>query len=70
MEKGILKDFIKYTPFPSKTREFTYEKSTSPMTGQKDLINGLGRVLANTNKISWNNQDKEAQVYVAKLKLN
>jgi hypothetical protein len=40
------------------------------MTGQKDLINGLGRVLANTNKISWNNQDKEAQVYVAKLKLN
>ena len=70
MEKDILKDFIKYTPFPSKTREFTYEKSISPIAGQKDLINGLGRVLANTNKISWNNQDKEAQVYVAKLKLN
>jgi len=69
MEKGILKDFIKYTPFPSKTREFTYEKSTSPTDSQKDLINGLGRVLANTNKISWNNQDK-ASVYVAKLKLN
>ena len=69
MEKGILKDFINYTPFTSKTREFTYEKSTSPTASQKDLINGLGRVLANTNKISWNNEDK-ASVYVAKLKLN
>jgi hypothetical protein len=69
MEKGVLKDFIKYTPFPSKAREFTYEISTSPNDSQKDLINGLGRVLANTDKTIWNNEGK-ARVYVAKLKLN
>jgi hypothetical protein len=69
MEKGILKNFINYTPFTSKTRKFTYEVSTSPNDSQKELINGLGRVLANNDKISWNNQDK-ALVYVAKLKLN
>ena len=69
LEKGKLKNFINYTPFPSKKRLFTFEKSTAPTASQTEVITGLGRVLANSDKTTWNNQDK-ALAYVAKLKLN
>ena len=69
LEKGKLKNFINYTPFPSKKRLFTFEKSTAPTASQTEVITGLGRVLANSDKKTWNNEDK-ALAYVAKLKLN
>jgi hypothetical protein len=69
LEKGKLKNFITYTPFPTKKRLFTFEKSTSPTASQTEVITGLGRVLANSDKKTWNNEDK-ALAYVAKLKLN
>ena len=59
-----------YTPFGSKDRLFTFEKSTSPTVSQTTMITGLGRVLANTDKNSWNNNDGKPSVYVSKLKLN
>ena len=69
LEKGKLQNFIKYTPFPTKKRLFTFEKSTSPTASQTEVITGLGRVLANSDKTTWNNPDKTL-AYVAKLKLN
>ena len=69
LEKGKLKNFITYTPFPTKKRLFTFEKSTSPTASQTEVITGLGRVLANSDKKTWNNQDKPSS-YVSKLKLN
>ena len=69
LEKGKLKNFINYTPFPTKKRVFTFEKSTTPTASQTEVITGLGRVLANSDKQTWNNQDKPS-AYVSKLKLN
>jgi hypothetical protein len=69
LEKGKLKNFINYTPFPTKKRLFTFEKSTAPTASQTEVITGLGRVLANSDKQTWNNQDKPS-AYVSKLKLN
>ena len=69
LEKGKLKNFINYTPFPTKKRLFTFEKSTTPTASQTEVITGLGRVLANSDKQTWNNQDKPS-AYVSKLKLN
>jgi hypothetical protein len=65
-----LKNYINYTPFGSKDRLFTFEKSTSPTVSQTTMITGLGRVLANTDKNTWNNNDGKPSVYVSKLKLN
>ncbi len=58
-----------YTPFGSKDRLLTFEKSTTPTVSQTAVITGLGRVLANTDKNTWNNEDKDT-AYVSKLKLN
>jgi hypothetical protein len=69
LEKGKLKDFINYTPFTTKKRLFTFEKSTAPTASQTEVITGLGRVLANSDKQTWNNEDKTL-AYVSKLKLN
>ena len=69
LEKGKLKDFMIYTPFGVKDRLLTFEKSTTPTVSQTAVITGLGRVLANTDKNTWNNEDK-ATAYVSKLKLN
>jgi len=69
LEKGKLKDFMIYTPFGSKDRLLTFEKSTTPTVSQTAVITGLGRVLANTDKNTWNNEDKDT-AYVSKLKLN
>jgi hypothetical protein len=69
LEKGQLKNYINYTPFGSKDRLFTFEKSITPTVSQTTVITGLGRVLANTNKDTWNNVDKPL-AYVSKLKLN
>ena len=70
LEKGKLKDFMIYTPFGSKDRLLTFEKSTTPTVSQTTMITGLGRVLANTDKNTWNNPDGKPLVYVSKLKLN
>ena len=59
-----------YTPFGSKDRLLTFEKSTTPTVSQTTMITGLGRVLANTDKNTWNNPDGKPLVYVSKLKLN
>ena len=70
LEKDKLKDFMIYTPFVSKDRLLTFEKSTTPTVSQTTMITGLGRVLANTDKNTWNNPDGKPLVYVSKLKLN
>jgi len=69
LEKDKLKKYVNYTPFASKDRLFTFEKTTSPTVSQTSVITGLGRVLANTDKTTWNNFDKPL-AYVSKLKLN
>ena len=73
LEKSKLKDFVKYTPFPSKERVFTYEKSETPNTNQVSLIKSLNTASGggnqNSNIKTWNDP-LTAGVYISKLKLN
>jgi hypothetical protein len=70
MEKNKLKDFLKYTPFPSKKRVFTYTTEGANTDGQKQLIKGLGATKnKNTNNKTWNDETSP-NVYVSKAKLN
>ena len=76
MEKTKLKDFLIYTPFTTKTREFTYtiENSASEdkIKSQKNMIKGLGATTnQNTNKNTWNDTDGNTTgAYISKAKLN
>ena len=70
MEKNKLKDFLKYTPFPSKKRVFTYTTEGANTDGQKQLIKGLGATKnKNTNNKTWNDETSP-NVYISKAKLN
>ena len=72
MEKTKLKDFINYTPFPSKPRVFDYSQNTNPVGLQKDLIKNLGASTnSTTNKKTWNDQiSGSPPAYQSKVKLN
>ena len=70
MEKNKLKDFLKYTPFPSKKRVFTYTTEGANTDGQKELVKGLGATKnKNTNNKTWNDETSP-NVYISKAKLN
>jgi hypothetical protein len=70
MEKNKLKNFLKYTPFPTKKRLFTYTTENANTAAQKDLIKGLGATKnKNTNNKTWNDETS-SNVYISKAKLN
>ena len=71
MEKEKLKDFLKYTPFTlKKKRTFTYDTDGANTDAQKELIKGLGWIEnQNTNNKTWNDE-KPANVFISKAKLN
>jgi hypothetical protein len=70
MEKNELKNFLKYTPFPSKKRLFTYTTEGANSDGQVTLIKGLGATQnQNTNNKTWNDETSN-NVYISKVKFN
>jgi hypothetical protein len=71
MEKERLKDFLIYTPFTlKKKRNFEYYTEGANTEAQKELIKGLGWVEnQNTNNKTWNDE-KPANVFISKAKLN
>jgi len=69
METNKLKNFIKYTPFQSKTRLFDYELNTNPSDNEKKLIKALGASTnQSTDKATWN--DPQGTIFISKVKLN
>jgi hypothetical protein len=69
-EKTKLEPFLKYTPFPTKKREFTYTTENAGTKPQETLIKGLGSTENyNTNNKTWNDEIS-ADVYVSKVKFN
>jgi len=69
METNKLKNFIKYTPFQSKTRLFDYELNTNPSDNEKKLIKALGASTnQSTDKVTWN--DPQGTIFISKVKLN
>ncbi len=71
MEKTNLQNFLKYTPFNlKKKRTFTYTTENANTDAQQKLIKGLGWVEnQNTNNKTWNDE-KPANVFISKAKLN
>jgi hypothetical protein len=71
MEKERLKDFLIYTPFTlKKKRNFEYDTEGANTNAQQDLIKGLGWVEnQNTKNKTWNDE-KPANVFISKAKLN
>jgi hypothetical protein len=71
VEKEKLKDFLKYTPFNlKKKRTFTYTTENANTDAQQQLIKGLGWVEnQNTNNKTWNDE-RPANVFISKAKLN
>jgi len=70
VEKEKLKNFIKYTPFSSKKRMFTFTTEGANTDGQVTLIKSLGATgNINTNNQTWNDQQGN-NVYISKVKFN
>jgi hypothetical protein len=71
MEKNKLKNFLIYTPFTlKKKRTFEYDTEDANTPAQKELIKGLGWVEnQNTKNKTWNDE-KPAEVFISKAKLN
>ena len=76
VEKNDLKNFVKFTPFGSKTREFIYSTDNQANPNEKDsqqnLIKGLGASTnQNTNTKTWcDSNGNVANIYISKAKLN
>jgi len=76
LEKNNLKNFVKFTPFDSKTREFTYttdnQANTNTKDSQQNLIKGLGASTnQNTNTKTWcDSNGNVTDIYISKVKLN
>jgi hypothetical protein len=76
VEKNGLKNFVKFTPFESKSREFTYTTENSAtsivQSSQGNLIKGLGASTnQNTNTKTWCDSNGNApDVFISKAKLN
>jgi hypothetical protein len=74
LEKNDLKNFIKYTPFPSKKRilTFTSESVADDATeeeNQKSMVKSLAaQTNASSNPLTWNSADGGA--FISKAKLN
>ena len=76
MEKNKLKNFITFTPYPSKKREleFTSDKAGDPnkIKSQVGMIKSLSASTnKNTNITTWNDKDGiSSDAYISKAKLN
>jgi hypothetical protein len=76
LEKTKLKNFLVYTPFGVKKREFTYKIDNSAndaiQKSEKNMIKSLNATTnQNTNKNTWNDlNDNVPGAYVSKAKLN
>jgi hypothetical protein len=76
VEKNNLKNFVKFTPFDSKTREFLYSTDNQANPNEKDsqqnLIKGLGASTnQNTNTKTWcDSNGNVTSIYISKAKLN
>jgi hypothetical protein len=76
LEKTSLKNFLVYTPFDKKTRDFTFttedsgDESKKP--SQEDMIKGLADTTnQNTNINTWNDLgDNATGAFISKAKLN
>ncbi len=69
-EKEKLESFLKYTPFPSKKRIFTYTTEGAGSDGQVKLIKSLGATQnQNTNNQTWNDVDG-ASLFISKVNFN
>ena len=74
LEKNELKNFIKYTPFPSKKRILTFTSESvadnaAEEENQKSMVKSLAaQTNANTDLKTWNNDTGGA--YISKAKLN
>lgn len=76
LEKGKLKNFINYTPFPKKNRVFTYNnESLSNLAikkSQENMLKALNsKTNANTKTLTWNDENGNvSKAYISKVKLN
>jgi hypothetical protein len=76
VEKNKLKNYLKYTPFDKKKREFTYTTQTdgtdNNKQSQKTMISSLADTTnRNTDNNKWNSEDGvSAGAYISKVKLN
>jgi len=76
VEKNKLKNYLKYTPFDKKKREFTYTTETDgtddKKKSQKTMISSLADTTnRNTDNNKWNSEDGvSAGAYISKVKLN
>jgi hypothetical protein len=72
MERDKLKNYIKFTPFPSKPRVLSYTIGESPnKNNQAQLIQSLGATTnINTSIGSWNDLLGGSTAYISKVKLN
>jgi outer membrane protein OmpA-like peptidoglycan-associated protein len=72
MEKDKLKDYIKYTPFPSKKRVLSYTLGESVNKNyQAQVIQSLGATKnTNTSTSTWNDLLGGSIAYISKVKLN
>jgi hypothetical protein len=76
LEKTSLKNFLVYTPFDKKTRDFTFttedsgDESKKP--SQENMIKGLADTTnQNTNINTWNDLgDNATGAFISKAKLN
>ena len=72
MEKNNLKNFIKFTPFPSKPRLLSYTPGVSVNKNkQAQLIQSLGATTnINSSTSTWNDLLSGTVAYISKVKLN
>jgi hypothetical protein len=73
MEKEKLQNFLKFTPYSSKKRLFTYTTENANSEGQIALIKGLGATEnQNTNNKTWNDESASplGDVFISKVKFN
>ena len=74
MEKDAdkLKNYLKYTPFPSKIRELSYTIGDSnALENQVQVIKSLGATTnTNTSTTTWNDSLGGSIAYISKVKLN
>ena len=69
-EKVKLEPFLKYTPYSTKKRVFSYTTENAGTKPQEILIKGLGSIEnQNTNNKTWNDE-LSADVYISKAKFN
>jgi hypothetical protein len=76
VEKNKLKNYLKYTPFDKKTREFTYttesDGTDNEKKSQKTIIASLADTTnRNNDNNKWNSEDGvSGGAYISKVKLN